>query len=281
MKCAWQSFLRLLPLWMRNQVDMLAKETLMQLHLRLGRTPELLKTNGVVYLDRCTTIDDLEFCVNAASRYSPWAATGIGSGFITGPGGHRMGVCGEATITDGKVINITGVTSIMIRVARDFEGIGARATGICGSTLIIGCPGSGKTTLLRDMVRQKSNADFGTIVVIDERKELFPYDGSEFCFHPGLHTDVLSGCGKADGIEMALRTMGPKLIAVDEITAENDCKAMIRAGWCGVDLLATAHARNKEELYMRPVYKPLLACGLFENLIVLRPDRSWTCERMV
>lgn len=281
MKCAWQSYLNLLPLWLRHQVDMLGKDTLQELRLRLGRTPELITAENSIWLDRFVTEDDLKFCINAASHYSPWSAATITSGFITASGGHRLGVCGEVSITDGYIKTITTVTSVAIRVSRDFPGIGIRAVDIPGSTLIIGCPGSGKTTLLRDIIRQKSNLMSGSIAVVDERKEVFPSNDTGFCFPPGLHTDVLSGCGKAVGIEMVLRTMGPKIIAVDEITAEADCHAMIRAGWCGVQLLATAHAENREDLFTRPVYKPLIQCRLFQNLIVIQPDKSWVLERMV
>jgi len=91
---------------------------------------------------------------------------------------------------------------------------------------------------------------------------------------------VLSGCGKAAGVEMLLRTMNPAVIAVDEITAASDCEALLHAGWCGVQLLATAHAGSRRELFTRPVYKPLIQSGLFQNLIIIQQDKSWTLERM-
>lgn len=281
MKCAWQSYLSLLPLWLRSQVDMLGRESLQELRLRTGRTPELIMAKEVVYLDRFVTEDDLNFCINSVSQYSPWSAATIGNGFITASGGHRLGICGEVSITDGKITTITSVTSVVLRVARDFPGIGLHAADIPGSILIVGCPGSGKTTLLRDIIRQKSNFSTGSVAVVDERKEIFPTERALFCFAPGLRTDVLSGCSKAEGIEMVLRTMGPSIIAVDEITAEADCQAMIHAGWCGVQLLATAHAKSMEDLCSRPVYKPLVQCGLFQNLIVVQQDKSWVLERMV
>jgi stage III sporulation protein AA len=112
---------------------------------------------------------------------------------------------------------------------------------------------------------------------VDERGEIFP--GGDV-FDPGVRTDVLTGCSKAQGVEIALRTMGPKCIAVDEITAKEDCQALVNAGWCGVDLLATAHAANREDLYMRPVYRPIIETGLFERMIILKRDKSWYMERM-
>ena len=92
--------------------------------------------------------------------------------------------------------------------------------------------------------------------------------------------DVITGCGKPEGIEMALRTMGPDCITVDEITSDDDCAAMVRAGWCGVRLLASAHATSVFDLKKRPVYKPLMDCGLFDHILVLDRDKSWREERL-
>ena len=74
--------------------------------------------------------------------------------------------------------------------------------------------------------------------------------------------------------------MSPNTIAVDEITATEDCNALINAAWCGVDLLATTHAGSKHDLYNRAVYRPLIENRIFQTLIILHPDKSWTAERM-
>ena len=77
-----------------------------------------------------------------------------------------------------------------------------------------------------------------------------------------------------------IRTMGPVSIAVDEITHEDDCTALLNAGWCGVTLLATAHARNKTDLMTRPIYRPIIEKKLFDYLIIMHPDKSWSAERL-
>lgn len=280
MKCAWQAYLNILPHWMRDEVDKLGRECLLELRLRTGMLPELICKNGQTALSRCAAKEDIIFTINAASKYSPWTADTIAKGYITASGGHRIGICGHATVLEHKMIGISTPTSVCIRVARDFDGIAQSISGISGSTLIIGPPGSGKTTLLRDLIRCKSETGLGSISVVDEREEIFPQFNGQVCFESGKNTDILSGCSKAEGIEAVLRSMNPEYIAVDEITSQDDCEALLRAGWCGVDLLATAHAGSVNDLKSRPVYKPLIDKKLFTTVIILRRDKSWTLERI-
>ena len=275
MRCAWKELLAILPVWCRKDVDELGREQLQELRLRLGLPPELIRRNGNVKLSRTVSSEDLSYTANTASRYSPWAAATAAKGYITAPGGHRIGLCGEAVVHNGSMTGLRQITSLCVRVARDIPDIARRLQCQTGSILILGKPGSGKTTLLRDLIRLRAERE--NVGVVDERGELFPVGGG---FDNGCRTDVLTGCGKAEGIEVLLRTMCPCTIAVDEITAEEDCEALIRAGWCGVSLLATAHAASREDLYHRPIYKPLVKSGLFDTLVILRSDKSWTAERM-
>ena len=280
MKCAWQAYLSLLPRKMQQEVNTYGKENLQELRLRIGQAPLMCFQDGIRSLSAPANKEDIAFVINAASEYSPWAAKTIAQGFLTGPGGHRIGVCGMATQTDGTLRNIANPTSWCIRVARDFAGIAGEAAKISKSILIIGPPGSGKTTLLRDLIRAKGNEDRGCIAVVDEREELFPLYKGQTCFFPGTQTDVLSGCGKQSGIEAVLRSMNPVWIAVDEITKTQDCDALLQAGWCGVRFMATAHAGSMEDLMTRPVYRPLIVNKLFDTVLVLSKDKTWRMERM-
>lgn len=279
MRCAWQAFVNLLPIWMRESVDKQGREALQELRLRLNAPPELVTAKGSLWLDRIVSAEDLRFCVNIASRYSPWTAGTSQQGFVTAHGGHRIGLCGSAVNVNGSISSIQGLTSLCLRVSRDFPGIGETAANCNGSILIIGSPGSGKTTLLRDVIRQKSSRGNGCIAVVDERQEIFPHMNNQFCFPVGKHTDILSGCKKTQGIEAVLRNMGPQIIAVDEITAREDCEALLHAGWCGVKLLATAHAGDRKDLYNRPVYRPIIESKLFDTLLIMQADKSWRAER--
>ena len=272
MICAWKEFLSILPSWLRQTMDKHDEAMLQELRLRLNSPPELVTASASRFLGQSVTSDDLQFCINSASRYSPWNASSTASGYLTAPGGHRIGICGEAVCHGGVMSGIREVTSVCIRVARDFPGI-AKALPTRGSVLILGAPGSGKTTLLRDLIRQRS--DQGEHVsVVDERKELFPVKH----FSCGKRTDVLSGCSKAQGIIAVLRAMGPDCIAVDEITSEADSEAMLQALWCGTSLLATAHASSLEDFFRRTVYRDIVRSGLFTNIVTLRKDKTWILE---
>jgi len=271
MKCAWNALLRLLPTRFQGQVDDLGRETAQELRLRLDRPPELVCGRKRYSLEGTCRADDLQYIINAASRYSPWAAATMAQGYLTAPGGHRIGLGGRAVCRGERVEGIQEISSLCIRIARDFPGVGEAAGGETGSLLILGPPGWGKTTLLRDVIRQRARRQ--AVSVVDERGELFP-EG----FDRGRGTDVLTGCPKAAGVLMALRTLSPGCIAVDEITREDDSQALLQAANCGVALLATAHASSLADLKRRPGYRCVL--GAFDTLAVLGPDKTYRLERM-
>lgn len=280
MRCAWQAYINLLPHWMRQEVDRLGKDRLQELRLRVGQAPELVLQNSSKSIGGVISQQDVDFVINVASEYSPWASSTVGQGYITAAGGHRIGVCGISTVEDCRMRGISQATSLCLRVARDFAGISGSAVNLTDSVLIIGPPGSGKTTLLRDLIRSKSTYEQGSIAVVDEREELFPLYKGQACFMPGERTDIISGCPKSDGIEAVLRSMNPRWIAMDEITARKDCEALLHAGWCGVKLLATAHAGSLEDLSRRPIYRPLIENQLFTNVLILDRNKSWHMERI-
>lgn len=280
MHCAWDAYLRLLPYWMRHDVDKYGQNSLQELRLRLGLPPELRCGSKTYYLEQKITDADIRYCIDTASQYSPWSVASVQHGYITAQGGHRIGICGEAVYDGTSITGIRCPRMLCIRVARDFPGISERIELNSGVLLIIGRPGSGKTTLLRDMIRRYSDEGNLTVGVVDERSEIFPNVAGAICFSPGTHTDILYGCTKADGIEVMLRTMNPDILAVDEITSKQDCNALIHAGWCGVHMIATAHAGNLKDFLSRPVYRPLTASGLITGVITLHADKTYTVERM-
>lgn len=273
MTCAWKELLAVLPVWMRHEVDTLGSISLQELRLRRDLPPELVFGSKSRCLNRNVTREDLLYTVNAASQYSPWATASVSKGYITVKGGHRIGICGETVLQQGSVTGIRNIFSLCIRIARDFPGVAAGLGNASGSVLILGPPGWGKTTLLRDLIRQKERTE--RICVVDERAEVFPEGLVDYG-----RVDVLSGCSKREGIPMLVRTMGPSCIAVDEITDPEDVLALLQASNCGIRLMATAHAGSVSDLQRRSVYRPLLEHKIFDTLVLLKEDKSYTLERM-
>ena len=280
MKCMSNELYCILPPRLRSRIASDELPALQEIRLRIDKPVSIRTDTGIKPLDTSVTKDDLSFVINAASHYSPWNAVTAAKGYLTAPGGHRIGICGDVVVNNGQVQGIRTPTSICIRVAKDFPGIG-RAVDLRDSILILGPPGSGKTTLLRDLIRRICNEDRGTVSVVDERAEIFPHVGGKPCFDSGNTVDILTGCCKPCGIEMVLRSMGPDWIAVDEITAVQDCEALSQAGWCGVKLLSTAHASGVQDLMQREIYRSLVQMKLFSHVVILRRDKSMTIERMI
>jgi len=274
MICGWNNFLSVLPEWMVHDIDCCGKNDLQEVRMRLNSPTELIMKGGSRWINRKTLQKDIDYCLNCASEYSPWAASTIAKGYITVRGGHRIGICGEVTYINGILTGMKTVSSLCIRIARDFPGISHCCFPIDGSVLILGGPGNGKTTLLRDLCRRIS--EHSTVAVVDEREELFP-DGIQ----RGRRMDVLSGVRKHEGIEMMLRTMGPEYIAVDEITNSQDCTSVLEANGCGVRLIATAHAGSVEDYRGRKPYKPLVDQKVFQTAIILARDKTYRTERFI
>ena len=199
----------------------------------------------------------------------------IAKGFLPLKGGCKAGIGGRAVIRNGEVYSVSSFNSVNIRVSREFYGCSRdvlNAVKDCKSYLIIGQPLSGKTTLLRDLCRYYSGKDAITplkTVVIDERDEIASL--SFGCgAYIGEHTDVLTLYPKAVGTEIAVRTLSPDIIVLDEIGGDDEAKALLSAMNSGVDFIATAHGNSYEDVMRRPNIKALINAGVFKKVVVLQ-----------
>jgi stage III sporulation protein AA len=237
--------------------------------------------------------EELERLVEIASGASLHAVLDqLRRGYLTIEGGHRVGLCGTAVLREGEVHSLRGLSSANIRVARQVLGASAPVVdGLCpggrlASTLILAPPGLGKTTLLRDLVRAVSEGEGCTplrVSLADERGEVAAMYGGRPQLEVGRRTDVMEGCPKAQGLMLLLRAMNPQVLAVDEITAPEDVRALTAAAGCGVTLLATAHGEGRAGLERRPLYRPLLEEGLFRFLVRIRREgagRAYAVEEL-
>ena len=77
MICQWDALMRIVPKWMRSEVDKLGAGSLQELRLRLGGPPILVRKSSVCSLDQSITPEDLSFVIHSASQYSPNAPESI------------------------------------------------------------------------------------------------------------------------------------------------------------------------------------------------------------
>lgn len=279
-----QALMEVLPQELRTALGYLEQDRLEELRLRAGFAPTVTVGGRERPLPGvCGAVDArmLEDILAAATGHSCYSAEqSLREGFVTLPGGHRIGVCGTAAVQDGTIRALREISSLCIRIAGERRQAPAELLRwLDGPVLILGPPGSGKTTLLRECVRRLSESG-SRVSVVDARGEIAACRAGVPQLDVGAHTDVLTGSGKAEGIMLLLRGMNPQWIAVDEITAPEDIAAMEQASYCGVKLLATAHASAPDELQKRPLYRRLCALELFERLLILTPDKRVRMERM-
>ncbi len=290
----------LLPDEMKNVLEKLPEKlagTVKEIRFRKGE-PLTLNTKDEVYFIRCNGIptvsfsDDLirtdekdlqEIVFHLSRRSLHTYQDMIAKGFIPLRGGCKAGVVGRAVMKNGSVYSVSSFNSVNIRVAREFCGCSRNLVDAigddCTSFLIIGAPLSGKTTLLRDLCRYysgKNRLKPLKTAIIDERDEIASRSFGNGV-DVGVHTDILTLYPKAIGTEIAVRTLSPDVIVLDEIGSDEEARAMLSALNTGVNFIATAHGSSFEEILRRPNIKRLVNAGVFKKAVVLS-GRDSPCQ---
>ncbi len=267
---------------------------LQEIRIRCGKSLILVsegKKMAPAQDNKVITPEEFREILNYISNYSLYAfEEEIKKGYLTIPGGHRVGLAGKTVMENDRVKTIRSPAFMNVRVSHEIKGCSDRilphlfqGDGFL-STLIVSPPGAGKTTLLRDIVRNLANGSgtFSpkTVSVIDERSEIAG------CYHGipqkdvGQHTDVLDGCSKQEGIPIMLRSMAPEVIAVDEIGAEKDYDALNMALTSGCGLVATVHGSSVKHLREKNTMNRILQEKMFQRILLLQPGTPGRIQKI-
>ncbi len=206
----------------------------------------------------------------------------IKNGFLTLPGGHRVGIAGKAVIEGKNVVNIKDITSLNIRISKEIQGCSLEIIkhitnnkNEIYNTLIVSPPQCGKTTMLRDLARVLSNGvkEIGfkgiKVGLVDERSEIAACHRGIPQFDVGIRTDVLDRCPKSTGMIMMIRSMSPQVIITDEIGDQGDKDSILAILNAGIKIITTAHGFNISEFKSRREVLYLIEEEVFERYIVL------------
>ena len=275
---AYRAAADLLPDALRRAAETLTEGEMRrceEFRLRRGRAAAVVIAGGERrFTDAPVTGEDLRAVAETAARASLHAVSEqLRQGYLYAPGGVRVGVCGTAVMGPAGVEGLRAYSSLCLRIPRPVpgcaDGIWREVTeGGFRSLLILSPPGAGKTTLLRELIRRLSGSGL-RVCAADERGELADAAAGEPRFDLGEHTDVMTGMPKARAVMAFIRTMGPQVIAMDEITEEADAAALLAAAGCGTELLATVHGREPEELLRRPACRRLMEERVFRRCVTV------------
>ena len=271
-------------------------QKLEEIRIRANK-PVILKLGQVeIVLNYTITTNEIigilqNICNNSIYTYQ----NQICNGFITLPGGNRVGIAGNVVIKDGQVSNISYIYSLNFRISHQINGASDNIlkyvldteNNTIFNTLIVSPPGAGKTTMIRDLAKRISNGineiNFRglDVSIIDERGEIAAMTKGITFNDVGIRTDVLDNVPKSIGIRMAVRSMAPKVIIADEIGNKDDVNIINYAICSGVKCIFTAHGSDMEDLLKNNEINKIINLQLFSKIIFLDEKQKGKIKNVV
>jgi stage III sporulation protein SpoIIIAA len=221
---------------------------LLEVVMDLGRRPEArYPGREIILAETEVTSEDLDYVVSRIGEFGDDNRAGIERTL------HRISCLRNRR---GRVVGLT------CRVGRAVFGtIRVIEDLICTgkSALLLGRPGVGKTTMLREVARVLADDLNKRVVIVDTSNEIagdgdIPHPAIGQARRMQVPTPALQHAVMIEGVENHM----PEVIVIDEIGTELEAIAARTIAERGVQLVATAHGNELENLVMNPTLADLV-----------------------
>lgn len=230
---------------LRQQPD---NSDLLEIVMDLGRRPEArYPGREMVLSDRETTAEDLDYVTTRIGDFGDDNRAGIERTL------HRISCIRNRR---GRIVGLTcrvgRAVFGTIRVIDDLVKTGK-------SLLMLGRPGVGKTTMLREVARVLADDENKRVVIVDTSNEIagdgdIPHPAIGSARRMQVRTPALQHSVMIEAVENHM----PEVIVIDEIGTELEASAARTIAERGVQLVATAHGNELENLVMNPTLADLV-----------------------
>lgn len=221
---------------------------LIEIIFDIGKCPEARFKSGIENLSyRVISKQDMNYCLTRISNFNKKNRAGIKQTL------HRISCLRNR---ENQIIGLT------CRVGRSIIGLTNKIRDILllnQSIMILGKPGVGKTTIIREIARILANEMDKRVVIVDTSNEIA---GNNDIPHVAVgrarRLQVKNSNLQHQSLIEAVENHMPETIIIDEIGTEIEALSARTIAERGVQLIATTHGNNLENLIKNPVLMDLI-----------------------